>query len=330
MEVVIPASIPEGNHVELVCAATDAAGNEGDAKIEVAVDLTPLTASLVFPHDGAVLLADDDLDGDPGNDLQYRGRILVTGVAPLTLVDGNGDNVGQSNAAPAGFDYDFSFQAGDNAVVFTANDASGMPYDLQAAVEAYPYRPVVEFDQLRDGHEFLAAHDEGLDGGMEVTIGVSVLDGESDEGMHGVPVRIHSDVAGVVGEARTGDEGVARVPCDLPPGDHTLRAEAGDGNGNVGVSAEVAVEAQATGCGAYFVRPAGSPGNPAILGIDDDLTGLNDGWFRVDVEARVDVAAYRGLPVTVYRDGQHVVQNGFSDSETGVVLFSGVALPDGG
>lgn len=255
------ASLAEGGH-ELRAETADIHNNPlqpGAPTLGLSVDSVPPTLSWIVPYDGAALLADQDLDTDPENDLQILVRLASD--APLgqpvvlsadgTDLPGSPLAVGQAGLVEGELTIvqgdAVSLEAGvtDEAFNVTTRGIAVL-VDVQA--------PTIAIASLAD-----PADTDPDSVGIQLTLEVMTTYAET-----GRQIRIESDLSMTVvgtgqinGGAQPPDIVSTLVYITIPGGTHNLTASVEDINGNGAVSEPLTLVLAHQGCGLVFTDPVG-------------------------------------------------------------------------
>ena len=329
----LTATLAAGLHTSIHVDVSDAAGNaalgpddNADNRLQLTVDATAPNLTIARPGDGDTLLAEDDEDGNPGDDrLGYTARFNLSGAATLGVALNAAPVGAPVNDPAASVDQGVVFVEGPNTLVATATDSAGNATERTAQVTAAPRRPVLTITAPVDSTTFGdgAGKIADLDlerGGFQVDVTVATQHLAAGRG-----IEIISDRAGgIVSDAAVAEaDGSTTIRCSLPPGEQTLLARGSDAHGNVGESAGVDVTVEVVGCGFVYTTPRGSP---AYVNIANDGNSELAGG-QLNIAATVQNNACSGLEAELLVGG---VQHATADiTAGGAVAFANVTLDEG-
>ncbi|MBN1945188.1 MAG: VCBS repeat-containing protein [Bradymonadales bacterium] len=251
------ATLSEQGH-QLNAVVSDIHNNplaSGSPTLSMAIDTTPPTLSWLYPTSGMVLLAADDSDGDPENDLTTQVRL----------------NTDTNPGIPVHLTYQETHLAGSPATIgdgtppiqVDTHIPQGAPVPLQAVTwdtacnqrTASITLPIVDVRPPT----IAIMPPQAVDYEMDLEVVTTYAES-------GQEIRVSADGLGLVGSALiqtvpAPDEPVTTaVPIVLPGGTWTVQATVKDISGNPAESDPYTLPAlPLRGCGLIFVEPTGNP-----------------------------------------------------------------------
>lgn len=318
----VSVSLPPGAQ-QLLVSAPDACGNPAAQgfEAEVEVVLGSPAASIVRPAGGSLLAQNDansatesfeccTVSGAPDGVVA-----MFSGGAVAARVYANGVLVGERAIAGAGLHTlsGYTLPQGSVSIVVEALDVAGnVGVSAPVAVFVDSVAPKLTLvapsagDVAQNALDVVVSYRDVEPGRV-----IRVLDGE----------RVLTEVAAAAGAAS--DTRTSSVRVLLRGGAHSLRADASDVNGNLGVSPAVALNVLQDDPVVVFESPAGSP--IVVARASGQVAGSN---VLVDVTIRTDAPV--GSAASLFRNGVQVgVAQVGPGSPRNVALFAGVSFSNG-
>ncbi|RME19109.1 MAG: hypothetical protein D6806_18880, partial [Deltaproteobacteria bacterium] len=283
----------------------------------VSVETEQRTCQITSPQSGAVLLAADDKDSDPSNDLQYDVSVTTENVP-----DGTGFQITISGQAPV------TGTINGGAATVEATLADG-PHTLKCVLDSGEESPPV--DVTVDGHpptiSILSPADgasfdttdvtvdlatTGVEDGQLATVTVEWTDSQGQHSMqYTTTVNGNSASIDVVLGAEAGQQVT-----------NTITATVSDAAGNQAVPASITVDVQ------VFTDP------PVVAFVDPDPASqpvaIDESLRRYTVIVQVqNVTAGSAVELVVVDNGHDRAPVTASTSASGFASFPGVVLPRG-
>ena len=304
--VLVPVEFNQGTHT-LEVSVSDLAGNEvaeGAPSIALIVDTIGPTVEVAAPGAGARLLAEDDLNIEPSDGLQYEVVVTTDAMTGSTVAlssdgDGGARDIGELTVGDGRAAGTETLPEGANTITAQVSDTAGnLGSDTNDFfVDSMP--PSIAFTAPVGPTAVSSGDDLELGtGGIQIDVAVSTEDAEV-----GQPIVIRSLLSGaLVSDGVTvAGAGAQTVRVTLrAPGVHTLEASVTDINGNVATADSTTITLTLEGCAILFVDldPVMTYFNAA-----DDSDGDPDNGIDVDIPVVVADGACVGETASLHLDG---------------------------